>query len=69
MIQTKAVKLLEGISQSQDSEEIFKTLLTCEEEIQSLCKKVKGSIGTLNMIAQIADDSEVRSYKIKQRSK
>ena len=40
-IQTKAMKLLEGISQSQDSKEIFKTLLTCEEEIQASCKKLK----------------------------
>lgn len=42
-----------------------------ESELRMLCDKVmkdpKTSEGTKNMIAAVMDDSEVRSYKIKQR--
>lgn len=68
-IQMKAFSLLKQIKHSSNSKEIFKTLITCEEEVQSLCGKIKGSAGTLNLVQQLADDSEVRSYKLKQRSK
>ena len=68
-IQASAFNLLKQIKHSTDSKEIFKTIVTCEEEVQALCSKVKGSAGTLNLVQQLADDSEVRSYKLKQRSK
>lgn len=68
-IQTLAFNLLRQIKHSSNGKDIFKTLITCEEEVQVLCGKVRASVGTLNFVQQLADDSEARSYKLKQRVK
>lgn len=67
-IQKMAVKDLEA---PESFEEAFKELLNCEK---SLCKACEGlakdaSLGTNNLLAGIADKSEMRQYKLKQRLK
>ena len=54
----------------KDSEHIFGQLLENEISILKAIEKAsKGaSYGTDNLLAQLADDSEVRTYKIKQRT-
>jgi DNA-binding ferritin-like protein len=57
----------------EDSDAVFKNLLGCEmmirQSIDDLCKNSQISEGTRDLIAGIADSSEVRSYKIGQRCK
>ena len=45
----------------------FATLLSLEKELCTALT-LKASIGTMNLLAQLADDSEVRQYKLKQRT-
>lgn len=66
-VQVEAVNYLKNIK--LDSKDIFQTIVICEKELQELCSKIKGSLGTLNLVAQISDDSESRVYKIQQRLK
>lgn len=52
-------------------DQAFEALLECEKE---LCKKIeaiapKCSQGTMNLLADMADKSEMRQYKLKQRLK
>lgn len=48
---------------------MYKTLLNFEESIQNACVQhtPDATLGTQNLLAQIADDSEKRVYKMKQR--
>jgi hypothetical protein len=60
-----------GLKAPKSFEAAFKEILNCEEE---LCKAieslVKGSSqGTMNLLAGIADKSEMRMFKLKQRLK
>lgn len=71
--------ILDGVSAKcksypQDAKEnaiLFQAALQCESElkqqIDALIKTGGVSEGTKNLLAQIADDSESRSYKIKRR--
>lgn len=56
-----------------DSGAAFRSLLTSEQLIGRLVQKCIGegeySQGTVNLLAQFADDSEARCYKIQQRLK
>jgi DNA-binding ferritin-like protein len=47
----------------------YQHLLESEQEIQTLCSSLTpgSTIGTQNLLAQIADDSEVRQYKISRK--
>jgi DNA-binding ferritin-like protein len=69
-IQESAVEKLKSYPKSECSCEMFETGLKMEEYIieyiEKLCKQ-SYSQGTLNALAAIADCSEVRVYKIKQR--
>jgi DNA-binding ferritin-like protein len=68
-IQQSAVDVVKSATLSTDAAAIFKALSHGEAELQRYCSTVKGSTGTLNLVAQLADDSEVRNYKLKQRTK
>jgi DNA-binding ferritin-like protein len=68
-IQESAVKVLKQATVTGEPEMAFKTLVQGEAELQKICESIKGSAGTLNLVAQLADDSEVRSYKLQQRLK
>lgn len=63
-------KLLAKLSEVS-GDNIFKASLTLEENLRTLLQDVdkKATIGTSNMLQNIADKSEVRTYKIKQRIK
>lgn len=52
-------------------EEAYKEILSCEEELIAACQKLakSASLGTENMLAGLADKSEARIYKLKQRLK
>jgi DNA-binding ferritin-like protein len=58
-----------AVSTYQSPEQAFKTFMMIEKLLcQSLAEEMKGaSEGTKNLLAQLADDSEVRQYKLKQR--
>lgn len=66
-IQTAAVQKLAQYPNS----EFFNSLLHCEKEmcshIEKLCKVAGVTQGTINLLADIADKSEVRQYKLKAR--
>lgn len=54
------------------TENIFEQLLENEASVRreiEVAKKDGASPGTINMLDQLSDDSEVRTYKIQQRSK
>lgn len=55
----------------KDNAQMFQTLLQLESEMRAIIeeyiKSGEYSQGTVNMLAQLADDSEVRTYKIKRR--
>jgi DNA-binding ferritin-like protein len=74
-IDCKATSILEKAdAENLDcAEEWFEVLQDMEIElckaIEKLAKSSKISQGTLNLIAQFADDSEVRQYRIGQRLK
>ncbi len=58
-----------SVSTYQSPEQAFKTFMMIEKLLcQALAEEMKGaSEGTKNLLAQLADDSEVRQYKLKQR--
>ena len=54
------------------TDDIFEQLIENEASIRreiEVAKKDGASPGTINMLDQLADDSEVRTYKLKQRAK
>lgn len=61
----------DGLKVAESFEAAFKEILSCEEELCAALDKLnKGaSIGTQNMLADMADRSEMRQYKLKQRLK
>lgn len=67
LIQQRAVSELAPIPDT--AEGMYSELLQSEQELQSLCEQFEGkaSMGTVNLVAGLADDSEVRCYKIKAR--
>ena len=73
-IDTKAAGIL-GKTDTEDltcAEDWFEILLEMEQELCAKIEKLAGekvSQGTLNLLAQLADDSEKRQYKIGQRVK
>lgn len=60
---------IDAVTVPKSYEECFQELLKCEEFVCEACKEMsdKATLGLGNMLAQIADDSEARQYKIKQR--
>jgi len=60
-------------SQFTENKEVFTTGLQCEVELQALCnhldKSPDATAGTKQLIGDISDASEIRTYKIKQRLK
>jgi DNA-binding ferritin-like protein len=60
-----------ALKECKSSDESFKELLMCEEAVCEACKEMskEATLGLGNLLAQIADDSESRQYKIKQRLK
>lgn len=66
----QAMKMSSG-HQSTGNRECFEYLLEFEETICEMCKKFNegASLGTQNFIQGLADQSEMRQYKIKQRLK
>jgi len=50
-----------------DNTDMFNALLDVEMNIRQLCASYNGqaSLGTQNLLAQFADDSEARTYKLK----
>lgn len=71
-LQMSAAELI-AQSRMRDNSDAFTHLLTAEEVIGKLVEKCiaegEYSQGTVNLLAQFADDSEVRRYKIQQRLK
>lgn len=67
-VQKEAVS---GLKSPKSYESCFEELLECEVELCNMIEKlVKGSSqGTANLIQGIADESESRQYKLKQRLK
>lgn len=53
--------------QGMDCSDMFKALLDIEMTIRQICASYNGqaSLGTQNLLAQFADDSEARTYKLK----
>lgn len=67
-IQKEAVS---GLKSPKSYEACYKELLDCEAELCNMIEKLvkESSQGTANLIQGIADESEVRQYKLKQRLK
>jgi DNA-binding ferritin-like protein len=67
-INTEAAKTASAFTDSSP-ESMFRQLLKIEKTLQeNLTKEIpKATQGTANLLAQLADDSESRVYKIKQR--
>ncbi len=59
------------LSVPKSFKEAFEHILSGEEDICAACEKIaKGaSLGTENMLAGLADQSEMRQFKLKQRLK
>ena len=70
-IQSAAAAYIATLPAITDGAMAFAVLLNIEAGIQSLClsETPQASLGTQNLLAQLADDSEMRSYKIGQRLK
>lgn len=73
-IDAKAAAILAKVDTEEldEAEDWYDILLEMEKEICAKIEKLaegKVSQGTLNLLAQLADDSEVRQYKISQRIK
>lgn len=66
LIQQRAVSELTPVPPT--AEGIFSELLQGEKELQAMCEQFEGkaSMGTVNMVAGISDESEVRAYKLQQ---
>lgn len=62
---------IDALGEPKDYEEAYSELLECEKAVCDACKEMTkdATIGLANMLAQIADESEGRQYKIKQRLK
>lgn len=60
-----------GLKSPKSYEACYKELLDCEAELCNMIEKLvkESSQGTANLIQGIADESEVRQYKLKQRLK
>lgn len=56
---------------SMDATDMFNLLLDVESGIRQLCVSYSqgASLGSQNLLAQFADDSEARTYKLKQLTK
>ena len=67
-IQKDAVSGLKAPKSFMDA---YKEILSCEEELIAACEKLAkpATLGTNNLLAAIADKSEMRVYKLKQRLK
>lgn len=67
-VQKKAVAELTA---PESFEKAFKELLSCEEDLCKALDKIAkdASLGTNNMLSDMADKSEMRQYKLKQRIK
>lgn len=52
-------------------DEMFATLLSMEESVCAWCKTYSAgaTLGTANLLQGLADESEARQYKLKQRTK
>lgn len=63
------LKSAQYVDPNKDTNEAFKALLNAEEGLREFIKEESDgqSIGTQNLLAQLADDSEARTYKIQQR--
>lgn len=72
-LQQTAAELLKNEPQPDDNSLWFSRILTGERVLQTMVQKcfAEGgySQGTLNLLAQFADDSEKRVYKLQQRIK
>jgi DNA-binding ferritin-like protein len=68
-LQKKAVESLVEEKMPKSFEECFQSLVYCEKYICEEIEKIKEkcSEGTRQMIGNLADQSEVRQYKFKQR--
>jgi ferritin len=72
--QVMAVNSLKQVNYPlNDNQECFKAALEIEKEIlgeiERLCKSGQYSQGTIQMLGDIADKTEVNVYKLKQRLK
>lgn len=61
----------QGLKAPKTCKEALEEILSCEED---LCKALEGlakdaSLGTNNLLAALADESEARQYRLKQRLK
>ena len=67
-IQKEAVS---GLKSPKSYEACYKELLSCEEELCKMVEKLvkDSSQGTANLLQDLADKSEMRQYKLKQRLK
>lgn len=68
-VQHKAVEMLDRVSFS-NAKQAFQTILDSEKKLASEIEteaKLKPSQGTLQTLGTIAENSEVRQYKLKQR--
>ena len=65
---SKAKQLSDPVNLTNPAD-AFRLLLKLETELQSLLKTQNdtASLGTQNLLAQFADDSEARCYQLKQR--
>lgn len=63
------VKAAQALKEFDGCHHAFEELLMCEEAVCEACKEMSkaATLGLGNMLAQIADDSEARQYRIKQR--
>ena len=59
------------LAEPKSYEACFKEILTCEADLCKALEKMSKEVtlGTNNMLAALADDSEARQYKLKQRLK
>lgn len=68
-VQVDAAKMLDGEAEPKAFSAAFAGLLTCEQELCKILIEANegASLGTQNLVQGIADDSEVRQYKLQQR--
>ena len=71
VLEASNMKLKQLPQDYKDNAQMFQVLLQLENEmkgiIEEYIKSGQYSQGTVNMLAQLADDSEMRIYKIKRR--
>lgn len=68
-VQVDAAKMLDSEAEPKAFSAAFAGLLTCEQDLCKLISEANegASLGTQNLVQGIADDSEVRQYKLQQR--